>query len=100
MTEVRAQQLELTVDLDPGVMPVQQRGHGKSMSKIVRARACSMPAPFEPGGTDHVREDVVGRSDGESHAKPGEEQRVGLRFRPVPVALLDIPAERGDRGGV
>ncbi len=43
VTEIRAQQRQLTVDLDTGVMPVKQRGHSKSMSEIVRARAFTMP---------------------------------------------------------
>ena len=83
MAEIRAQERQLAVDLDAGVMPVQQRGHGKSMSEIVRARACTMTASFQAGRADHLREDIVGGGDGEPHAEPGEEQRVGVRLRPV-----------------
>ena len=58
-----------------------------------------MSASLRPGGADHLREDIVGRSDGEPHTKPGENSASVLAAAST-VAQIDIAAERGDRRGV
>ncbi len=87
------------MDLDPCLMPADQRPNSESVAQIMRAWSRSLPRSFQPGEGDHCTEGLPERAFAQPQAAACDEQRRGwaIWLAAIPRPLIGAQCRDGRR---
>ena len=96
MAQVRGEPRQPRVDIDAGVVPVQERVHGEAMAQVVEARPARGPVG-EAGGPDQAKEGAVDVLVVQARAGAGHEEARTARWSEGPIPEATVRGQRGAR---